>query len=371
MDIYFATNRNVTRETTRTAEFGERFHPDGPQFFRVGVAQVEQADPEATGDEAWTVKSRRLYSEKGDKPGEVVRASQDMFEDLRQRLKNEQQDVLVYIHGYANGFDNSIARAAALQALYDHAAAGKGPDPLVFAFAWPSNGKVFPAVEYFSDRDDAEMSGIAMARALAALIDFMARLFHEDRPAIRDARLAGRVPAPEDLERCGQRLHLLAHSMGNWALRHAVLALSRYLGRRPLPRLFKNALLVAADEDADALGDEDKLGLLFELAQSIHVYHSADDRALHFSDATKFNPNRLGADGPSDLANLPPRVFTVDCGLVDETILEHGRHQYYRIRKEVIGDIRAIIAGTSPDAIAETRRHVIRPGRSWRLLPTG
>jgi hypothetical protein len=64
-------------------------------------------------------------------------------------------------------------------------------------------------------------------------------------------------------------------------------------------------------------------------------------------------------------------VFTVDCGLVDETILEHGRHQYYRINKEVIEDIEAIIAGISPDAIAETRRHVIRPGRSWRLLPAG
>jgi hypothetical protein len=30
MDVYFATNRNVTRETSKTAEFGARFHPDGP-----------------------------------------------------------------------------------------------------------------------------------------------------------------------------------------------------------------------------------------------------------------------------------------------------------------------------------------------------
>lgn len=371
MHIYFATNRDVTRETARTAELGERFHPDGPQFFRVGVAQVEQTGPDPTDDDAFAVRSRRLYSEKGKKPGEVVRGSQDLFEDLRKKLKDEQQDVLVYLHGYANSFDSSIARAAALQVLYDHGGPGKGPDPLVFVFSWPSNGKVFPAVEYFSDRDDAEMSGLAMARTLVALIDFMVRLFEEDRGVIREARLEGRVPAAEDLARCGQRLHLLAHSMGAWALRHAVLALFRYLGRRPLPRLFKNALLVAADEDADALGDEAKLGLLFELAQTVHVYHSADDRALHFSDATKFNPNRLGTDGPSNLADLPPRVFTVDCGLVDETLLEHGQHQYYRIREEVIADIKAILAGTPPDAIDPTRRHVIRPGRSWRLQPAG
>lgn len=368
MDIFFATNRNVTAESDDDVQFGERFNGNGPQFFRVGVAEVEQREADATADDAVRVERRRLYSETRGESGETVRASQDLFEDLRARIKKDDQDILVYVHGYANGFESSIERAAALQVLYSHGRGGK-PDPLVFAFAWPSNGRVFPAVEYFSDRDDAEMSGIAMARALIALIDFMVGLFAKDRAAVRDARLQGKLPRAEELERCSQRLHLLAHSMGNWALRHAVLALSRYLGRRPLPRLFKNALLVASDEDADALGNEDKLGLLFELAQSVHVYHSADDRALHFSDVTKFNPNRLGTDGPSDLTALPPRVFTVDCGLVDDTALEHGRHQYYRIRREVIDDIKAIIAGTAPDAFPDKTRHVIRPGHSWRLQP--
>lgn len=370
MDVYFATNRNVVNETPEAAELGSRFNADGPQFFRVGRAEVEQTGADPTGDDAWTVRSRQLYAERDPQTGELRRRSQDLFEELRRQLRNERQDVLAYLHGFASSFDVSLMRAAALQALYDRSPpGGPGPNPLVFVFSWPSNGRSFPAAEYFSDRDDAQMSGIAMARALVALIDFMTGLYErQDRVTIRRAQSEGRVPSPEDLARCGQRINLLAHSMGNWALRHAVLALARQLGRRPLPRLFKNALLIAADEDDDALGDPAKLGMLPELAQNIHVYHSPDDRALQISDATKGNPNRLGADGPSDLPNLPPRVFTVDCSLVDETIPEHGRHQYHRIRPEVIADIRAILAGTPPDAIGPSRQ-IVRPGRSWRLQP--
>ncbi|MFO1037714.1 MAG: alpha/beta hydrolase [Geminicoccaceae bacterium] len=370
MDIHFATNRNILKETPSSAEFGERFDESGPQFFRVGVADVVQVGPDPTADDGYAVRGKRLYSEKpARRGGPLVRASQGMFEELRQQLKDDERDVLVYLHGFANDFDNSIMRAAALQTLYAQRSDPGEPDPIVFVFAWPSNGKTFPATEYFSDRDDAQMSGLAMARALIALIDFMVSVFRDDRQTILDAREAGRVPTSDELKCCGQRLNLIAHSMGNWALRHAVLSLHRQLGKRPLPRLFKNALLVAADEDDDALGDDEKLGMLSELAQSIHVYHSTDDRALQISDVTKLNPNRLGTDGPSDLPRLTPRVFTVDCSLVDETILEHGCHQYYRIRREVIDDIKAIISGTPPDRIDPTRRQVIRPGRSWRLLP--
>ncbi len=364
MRVYFATNRNVVKETAKTVTFGPRFNADGPQFFRVGIAEVEQVKADPTHDQAWKVKASCLYSEKGRK-GQVVRASQGLFDDLRERLKREDQDILVFLHGYASDFEDSVVRAAALQHLYSHGASPEEPDPLVFVFSWPSNGKVFSAVEYFSDRDDAQASGLAMARALVALIDFMTGLAEQDRAKIVAARLEGRVPTPDELARCGQQLHLLAHSMGNWALRHAVLSLERLVGQRPLPRLFKNAFLMAADEDADALETEAKLGLLPELAQAVHIYHSADDKALQISDTTKFNPDRLGADGPADIDSLPARVFTVDCSRVDSTLPEHGSHQYYRIRREVIDDVKAVIAGTPLDQLPG--RKPVRPGRSWRL----
>lgn len=366
MRIHFATNRNVKRESTSHATFGETFHADGPQFFRVGTADVvlkDGADP--TGDESFVVEAVNLYPERPTPRSRLRPRSGELFEHLRRRLKDDRQDVLIYLHGYANTFESALQRAAALQQLYDRRGDDGGADPLVFAFAWPANGRTFPWTAYFSDRDDARMSGTAMARALLALLRFMETLFAQDRAAVRAARDRGEVPEPETLARCSGRLHLLAHSMGNWALRHAILRLAEELGTRPLPRLFKNALLVAADEDDDALGDPAKLGLLFDLCQHVHVYHSEDDRALMIGDATKGTPDRLGADGPRDLAALPPRAYAVDCSRVDWTIVEHGRHQYYRIRPEVIADIKEVLRGTAPADIPA--RETVMPGRSWRL----
>jgi len=365
MRICFATNRNVKRESTTNASFGDTFNADGPQFFRVGMADVglrTGADP--TADDAFVVDAVNLFPERPTPRSRPRPRSPDLFEELRRKLKDDDQDVLIYLHGYANTFETSMQRAAALQQLYNLGAAGR-PTPLVFAFAWPANGRTFPRTEYFSDRDDARMSGLAMARAMLALLRFMESVFENDRAAIRDARDRQEVPTPATLKRCSGRLHLLAHSMGNWALRHAVLRIAEELRVRPLPRLFKHALLVAADEDDDALGDPAKLGLLFDLCQAVHVYHSKDDRALVISDLTKENPDRLGADGPRDLAALPPRAYAVDCSRVDETLVEHGRHQYHRIRAEVIDDIKAVLRGTPPDEIPH--RTPIQPGRSWRI----
>jgi hypothetical protein len=47
-------------------------------------------------------------------------------------------------------------------------------------------------------------------------------------------------------------------------------------------------------------------------------------------------------------------------------MFEHGRHQYYRIRKEVIGDIKQVIASIGPEQV-QGRKSII-PGRSWRIL---
>ncbi|MEL6792790.1 MAG: alpha/beta hydrolase, partial [Pseudomonadota bacterium] len=166
-------------------------------------------------------------------------------------------------------------------------------------------------------------------------------------------------------DRCGQRIHLVAHSMGNYALRHALQHLRKIVNRARLPRIIDNVFLMAADEDADALEKEWKLGPLFEIARQVHVYHAADDRALIISDKTKFNPDRLGERGPKDLSSDIARVHVVDCGDVSDTKFTHGRHQYYRLVPEVIADVRAVLAGKRPDEIEG--RHIVEPGRRYRI----
>lgn len=363
--IFFASNRDVRHETSASGKvFGDRFNADGPQCFRVGEAEVDLkgSDPKDDGD--WTVGRTKLYSETldDDQDEGAKLGSARLFDEMRKVLKEQDKDVIIFLHGFANSFQNSVQRAAALEELY----ASEEQDVMVFLFSWPSNGRVQPAWNYFSDREDAEASGIAMGRTLMRLVEFLAELRAEDHKVMLEARRAGEVPDRDELKQCTRRLHVVAHSMGNWALRSALLKFAQLNGGK-VARVMDCVFLMAADEDNDALEDTMKLKRLEELANRIHVYHASDDVALTISDKTKGMPDRLGSDGPRNLDNVSERVIAIDCEDISETKLSHGRHQYYRLRDEALRDIRATLSGTPQTE--RKGRQIIRPGRSWRLLP--
>jgi len=194
----------------------------------------------------------------------------------------------------------------------------------VFSFSRPSNGAVQQPWEYANDREDAVFSGVVMARALKRLLGFL--------EANRD-------------QQCKQRLHLVAHNMGNWALRHAVQGLLKLNDGARLEKIFDNVFLMAADEDEDCFEHREKLAALTEMARRVHIYHSADDLPMHVSDKTKFNIDRLGIDGRRSFSGLNSRIVAIDCNAVSDTKLAHGRHQYYRLRKEVLEDVRHVLSG--------------------------
>lgn len=361
--IFFASNRNVKHETSVSGNlFGDRFNADGPQCFRVGHAEILREGTDPKKDESWTVGQTKLYPEELDSRREdgAMLGSNRLFDDMRKLLKEEDTDVLLYIHGFANSFQNSVRRAAALQELYS----SNDQKIIVFLFSWPSNGKVQPAWNYFSDREDAEASGLAMGRALMRLIEFLEDLRKQDQAILLEARQAGEVPARSELKQCTRRLHALAHSMGAWALRHALRKYAE-LNEGRIDRVLDNAFLMAADEDNDALQERTKLERLDELANRIFVYHASNDVALTISDRTKGMPDRLGSDGPQNLDVVNERVFAIDCTKISETKFSHGRHQYYRLRDEAIRDVQATLAEVPQEDRAG--RQVIRHGRSWRL----
>ncbi|MGE0499856.1 MAG: alpha/beta hydrolase [Rhizobiaceae bacterium] len=362
--IYFATNRDVKHETSKNAaNFGDRFNKDGPQFFRVGSVEVTDGGGSPVDEDNWVAGQCNLYPEKLDpaKPKDVKIGSPKFFEDLREILVANAHDIVIYIHGFANDFQNTARRAAALQKLYSSA----GAEQMVVMFSWPSNGNVFPAYEYFSDREDAELSGVAMARALEKFVKFLKELRDADRKTLREFQNLGEVPPATLLKQCERKIHIVAHSMGAYALGFAVTKFAELTGMQKLPRIFEHIFLMAADADADALSDSRKLARLVELANAVHVYHSKEDRALQISDKTKGNPQRLGADGPANFDQINERIFALDCVDVDDTILSHGRHQYYRLRSEVIVDVQATLAGTAADP--RKWRVIKKAGRSWRI----
>ncbi|MBC6407195.1 MAG: alpha/beta hydrolase [Rhodobacteraceae bacterium] len=379
--LYFATNRNLKEGG---GSFGTRFHADGPQVFRVGTVDVNLKEglaalsPEAQDDAAWEVANTTLYGEDfdTDREGGPQLGSAEMFESLRSEL-NADCDVILFIHGFNNDFEDAARRAGQLNHIYQQQMDTLDPTNkrrvVTFFFSWPSDGRAIASPfggkrirhYYYSDRDDAEMSGAAMARALERLVAFIEGLRAKDIATIRQAMRERRPVEKADIRACQSRLHLVAHSMGNYALRYAVQYFRKKAGS--VPRLVDNAFLMAADEDQDALSRESKLAPLFKLAKHVHVYYTDQDYLLDVSDLTKGNPERLGSEGPKHLDEIDGSVTAIDCSKVSDTGLTHGDHQYYRLREEVVKDVVRTLKGEPQDWPDRNRSPIGGSKRRWLL----
>ena len=163
------------------------------------------------------------------KEEESLFGSKLTFEQVRKKMVKHRRDTVIFIHGYNVSFKEALTAAAKLKRNFRSHTDGRGIN--VFLFTWPSDGSMTPFLAYASDRKDALASGPAFARGFLKLADF----------------LRGATPAEE----CRERIHLVAHSMGNYVLRHAVQEIVSHSPGRP-PRAFDQIFLLAADEDDDA-----------------------------------------------------------------------------------------------------------------------
>ena len=324
--IYFATNRKPNRKVN-TTDFGKVFSEDGIANLRFGRAEfIEdnsfrlQLEPEklVPDDRKFGIDHKKSNL-----------GSQRVFSKLRQEMQEQNKDTIIFIHGYNVSFREGLEAAKGMTENFAEIADGRGVN--VALFSWPSDGSMFPWLAYASDRRDAAASGPAFARGILKMVDFL-------HSATRK-------------EACKQRLHLFAHSMGNYVLRHALQEIIRQTGGCP-SKVFENIFLVAADEDDDAFEYDHKLKFLPKLGKLVHVYFNREDVALAVSDKTKGNPDRLGEDGPRASYRVPSKVVQVDCTRVVRGVSEHG---YYLTNKKVVNDMCAVLNGQEPDEISNRK----------------
>ncbi|MDE0059490.1 MAG: alpha/beta fold hydrolase [Defluviicoccus sp.] len=352
IQVYFATNREISLNGG-SPEFGNAFNLNSPHNLRFGWAKVREKSEDdyvvtsihVTEDPTTPEFDSRKLSK-----GTVV-GSKGTFETIRKEMEDGKCDVLCFIHGYASDFKTTLARTAEISANYSTAE----KRVIGFVFSWPSNGRMLPMIDYYLDRDDAKASGFAIARVYQLLVDFLRNLPTEDY--------------------CQQAIHLLAHSMGNWALGNALDDIVEIYNGAP-PRLFDQVFLMAADADNNAMEKGMRLERLPDICKGINIYFSQDDRALMISDVTKFNRDRLGATGPRYRDNLDRKVTLVDCQYVDtpdRSSEEPGKrwdlsvHQYYRLRHEVIEDVQQVLSGIAPGGV-QGRRY-LQEDRSFQVVP--
>lgn len=322
--IYFATNRNPNNAQTPTG-FGKGFSDTSLGDLRFGQAKVKKG--------ALDPNSIQVLP---DNPGQ---GSEALFTQLRQSMKSQSLDSLLFIHGFNVSFKAAVESAAQIGERYAKLS-NKTYQPNIFVFSWPSDGDV---TSYINDRHDAEASGYAFARGLMKLATFL--------------------KSSDSEEACQQKINLIAHSMGNYVLRHALQQAQKIANGASLSRIFDNIVLTAADEDNDAFEFDHKLAKLPELAQRITVYFNNGDLALATSDLTKGNPDRLGHDGPSKPHQIPAKVVIVDASDVVKGISEHS---YHVENDKVVTDMIAVFRGESSEQIPS--RQYVPHANKFRLF---
>jgi hypothetical protein len=142
--------------------------------------------------------------------------------------------------------------------------------------------------------------------------------------------------------------------MGNRALSAAVQHISMSVPKLLSETYFKYGLLMAADEDDNALTEPTKLKALLTLADHIDVYTNESDMAMLLSSIANLHVP-MGWFGPSDFGQLPSKVVWIDCTDVGTTYENNGDsdwgHQYFRNSHAVTADVHQVLEGIPPDKV--------------------
>jgi esterase/lipase superfamily enzyme len=373
LGLYFATNRaHEGSDRWHPDRYGRAFSSDGMENLRFGWlavtvddAAVQKALQKDTGygigngndladllSKAAKKAKIEAYPEKLDAArsdtaqDKAKLGSKAMFSDL-QRDMLKRSDVLVMVHGFNVSWEAAVGSALALQLMQNRDGIGDAKQQTtVVLFSWPSDGLALPFVSYKSDRSEAKGSGYAFARALLKLRDHL-------------ASLADRV----DGTTCPQDLHLLCHSMGNYVLQNALERMRQFTPGHSLPRLFDHIFLCAPDVDASVFERDQPMVDLHELARTVSIYHNSADMALHVSDYTKGNPDRLGSNGAVRAGALPDKVEQIDCSTIVKGFVEHS----YYLDGRVADDILRSIDGVAADDGSRTRVRKLGAGVRWEL----
>jgi esterase/lipase superfamily enzyme len=320
VDILFATNR-VLVSGDPLSPFGEGDVAPGDALY-CGLAAVDSIDIGASS-------SGRIT-----RIDDLVQGNFEQQQHLA-RIYSSPNDILVFVHGAANNFTDSITRAAYNQTWL--AASGLPNSTFdVIAFSWPATSYTLANIpgdyaDYKSDQQAAKGS----AAQFGAFLNQMAAL----RAAVDQLGT--------------KRINLLCHSMGNFMLADAV---RTFLAMSNTPNVvFDEVILAAADETATTFSAQagDRLSQLFKVGREVTVYFSRADIAMDLSQAVN-KDHRLGYDGPpnkSDTQFFSTAIYEfVDCTTIRDFISSDidRTHQYYRQSPTVRSDIVQSLAGLTP-----------------------
>lgn len=328
INVFFATNRNqyhASREQkkiyTSNIAFGGGLSGYDGKALRFGKAKVYVGDDVQAKIKSVVVAKENETTRTPN--GKARHGSTEIYKMVRQVALKSKDNILFIVHGYANDFEGGLLGAAKIGAIQNRLN--------IFAFCWPS-AEIPIGINYGIARDLAEISGQAIGRSFAILLRYLNKVKEE--------------------ERCERKVDIVAHSMGSYALRHAVQSMKSGLLDAGV-RLFDDLVLVAADDDNDTLERDDGIAPLLPFIRAVTIYYSRWDIVLQYSDRVKFNPDRLGQYGPRNMANTPDKVVAIDVSdALDQDRDAFINHWYHRSphTKKLIDDMHRTFTYSGADA---------------------
>lgn len=331
MSIYIISNREV---------IGNKFRNDGKDkaagsSFRIANCvineKLETVDYEIVPDNFPLGYENVVLALKGKLSPDKLKGTEVMFYDLyRQMLYSdkEKSDVLFFIHGFSNSLEDNLSHIYKLNKLY---VGEESPIKHLVYLSWPTRDH--KVLTYWNDQEDARETGLMLNRLYMKMYGFFKDIFELHRQ-----------------QRCRNRIHLAAHSMGNQVLK----SMLESLPKDKLFPLFGEVLLLHSDVENSVFEPSQPFTLLEHLSERTHLYIHHSDDALRISRGTKNFNKRLGHKGPKNRDNLNKETFIVDTSKVTDStvirdiIVDHWRYLYSPI---TVKDILSVLDGTDENRI--------------------
>jgi len=319
--VFFATNRFATSLLAPEDHFNGNRSKNGKLHYGVAEVNIPRSHKRGVLETPWLNiqffrdRKQHLFILKL-----RMKNKDEFFSSIFSPATNE-EDILVYVHGFNVRFEDAIKRSAQISVDFGF----KGAP---FAFSWPSNGNL---QSYASDLEDALWSVKHLEGVLREL-----NAKHPKR-----------------------RVHIIAHSMGSQVLLRAMRLLSydRQKDGRPL---FETVILCAPDFDSELFAQQIAAEVR-GLSNQWVVYASNNDFALSASEQLN-SAARLGK----------PTTYAEGYQIIDASKLEvtpwsvPETHSYYATKKKVLEDMIGAIKGLLP-ASRGLKEKQTQAGMVWIL----
>jgi esterase/lipase superfamily enzyme len=245
--MIIVTNRNLVKNPKRPEDtFGKNFSGVNPSDLRLAKASYS--------DGKWKVEV--VDNEFAADGGEKKFASEHLFQELQQKMREQEKNCLFFVHGYNNDFEDVLERGRQFEENY-------GVEVIIFT--WPADGdgrggflnKAKGTALYLRDKREASMSNFALDKVIEKLRFYFSKYDKES-------------------EQCQQKISILFHSMGNYLFENLVRS-SEYAGET---LLFDNVIMVAADVNNHK--HEDWVSKI-KYRKRLYIFINEEDKALRFS----------------------------------------------------------------------------------------